>query len=73
MPRDRRTPVADALIDFVLGTVYFDTSSAGRSFAAARRVDERRRDEPAADEVFAFGLETFLTGLEHRFGPLSGS
>ncbi|MHB1138524.1 MAG: TetR/AcrR family transcriptional regulator [Microthrixaceae bacterium] len=58
-----------ALIDFVLGTVYFDTSSAGRSFAAARRVDDRRPDAPAADEVFAFGLETFLAGLEHRFGP----
>jgi len=58
-------PAVLALIDFVLGTVYFDTSSAGREFAAGH-------DDGAAavpDEVFAFGLETFLAGLEHRFRP----
>jgi AcrR family transcriptional regulator len=57
-------PAVLALIDFVLGTVYFDTSSAGRDFAAGHE------DGAAAvpDEVFAFGLETFLAGLEQRFG-----
>lgn len=58
-----------ALIDFVLGTVYFDTSSAGRSFAGSD-VDpgEPLTATPVADEVFAFGLATFLSGLVHRSG-----
>jgi len=58
-----------ALIDFVLGTVYFDTSSAGRSFASSD-VDpgEPLTATPVADEVFAFGLATFLSGLVHRSG-----
>ena len=43
-------PAHLALIDFVLGTVFFDTSQAGR----------------AAADVFAFGLGVFLDGLEHR-------
>lgn len=58
-----------ALIDFVLGTVYFDTSSAGRSVAAGHAPTVPEVGVPLADEVFAFGLETFLAGLEHRFRP----
>ncbi len=47
-------PAHLALIDFVLGTVFFDTSQAGR----------------AAADVFAFGLGIFLDGLEHRQASL---
>lgn len=59
-------PAVLALIDFVLGTVYFDTSSAGRSFAASRELGGSAPDVPSADDVFEFGLQTFLAGLEHR-------
>lgn len=62
---DEAVPAVLALIDFVLGTVYFDTSSAGRSLGAG---DVDGVAVPLADEVFEFGLETFLAGLEHRFG-----
>lgn len=77
---DEAVPAVLALIDFVLGTVYFDTSSAGRSFAAGQEQSSIAAGQeqssiasgaagvPVADEVFAFGLETFLAGLEHRFG-----
>jgi hypothetical protein len=58
---ERAVPAVLALIDFVLGTVYFDTSSAGRSFAANEEV--RSGAIPGADEVFEFGLRTFLVGL----------
>ncbi len=61
---DLAVPAVLALIDFVLGTVYFDTSSAGRSFAAGQ--DVRSGAAPAADEVFEFGLQTFLAGLAQR-------
>lgn len=61
------TPAVLALIDFVLGTVYFDTSSAGRNFAARPGPVDPLTPVPGADEVFAFGLETFLSGLERRF------
>ncbi len=55
-----------ALIDFVLGTVYFDTSSAGRSFAARSEPGAALTPTPVVDEVFAFGLSTFLSGLVGR-------
>ncbi len=59
-------PAVLALIDFVLGTVYFDTSSAGRSFAEGE--GGPGGSAPAAEQVFAFGVDTFLAGLEVRFG-----
>ncbi len=79
-------PAYLALIDYVLGTVYFDTSSAGRgaSGAPARldfiaslspqdhptlRAHEDEFVRPSVDQVFTFGLVTFLDGLEHRFPP----
>ncbi len=68
-PPEAATPAVLALIDFVLGTVYFDTSSAGRSVAAGHPPSASSDGAPLADEVFAFGLETFLAGLEHRFRP----
>jgi AcrR family transcriptional regulator len=58
---ERAIPAVLALIDFVLGTVYFDTSSAGRSFAAGE--DVRSGVVPGADEVFEFGVQVFLAGL----------
>ena len=54
-----------ALIDYVLGTVYFDTSSAGQDFRSIAEFVA-----PSPDEVFEFGMETFLDGLAARF-PLS--
>ena len=77
-----------ALIDYVLGTVYFDTSSAGQGTRAASerreliealptesfptlRANEVEFATPSVDEVFTFGLVTFLDGLEARF-PLTG-
>lgn len=79
-------PAYLALVDFVLGTVFFDTSTTGQVSGVRRRnrhllevfpaerfaVLRARRDEvplPSADDVFAFGLATFLDGLEHRFLP----
>jgi AcrR family transcriptional regulator len=78
-------PAYLALIDYVLGTVYFDTSSAGRSSGGDNpsnlfralpddgfptlRANQAAFDRPSFDEVFAFGLTTFLDGLEHRFPP----
>jgi len=62
------TPAVLALIDFVLGTVYFDTSSAGRSLADGSGPGAPLTPAPLADEVFAFGLHTFLSGLVHRSG-----
>jgi AcrR family transcriptional regulator len=48
-----------ALVDFVLGTVYFDTSRAGQSTSETM-------DRPSAAAVFSFGLTTLLDGLELR-------
>jgi AcrR family transcriptional regulator len=61
---DDAVPAVLALIDFVLGTVYFDTSSAGRSFAAGQQAGDVT--VPAVDDVFAFGLDTFMAGLDRR-------
>jgi AcrR family transcriptional regulator len=77
-------PAYLALIDYVLGTVYFDTSSAGRQprtghdrtgLTAALpaegfptlRANEAEFAMPSVDEVFTFGLTSFLDGLEARF------
>ncbi len=77
-------PAYLALVDYVLGTVFFDTSSAGRSATMTQRSGDliaelpvdtfptlrANRVEfelPSIDDVFAFGLTTFLDGLEHRF------
>jgi AcrR family transcriptional regulator len=81
-------PAYMALIDYVLGTVYFDTSRAGRGpepgcnpapvelFEAlpaegfpTLRSNEAEMMGAQVDEVFHFGLTTFLDGLEHRFPP----
>jgi AcrR family transcriptional regulator len=64
---DVAVPAVLALIDFVLGTVYFDTSSAGRNLGSDRHPTGPAVTVPMGDEVFAFGLETFLAGLEQRF------
>lgn len=55
-----------ALVDYVLGTVYFDTSRAGRS-GPDELPGGHDVVRPSADDVFEFGLLTFLTGLEQRF------
>ena len=81
-------PAYLALIDYVLGTVYFDTSRAGRSTRVGPepgrsdlivalpaegyptlRAHEAEFALPSVDEVFTFGLTTFLDGLERRFPP----
>jgi AcrR family transcriptional regulator len=81
-------PAYLALIDYVLGTVYFDTSRAGRGpgpealrgpselFEAlpadgypTLRCNEAELIGSTVDEVFRFGLTTFLEGLERRFPP----
>jgi AcrR family transcriptional regulator len=88
-PPAAAVPAYFALIDYVLGTVYFDTSRAGRSSSTdgaggrdatmfdvlpadgfpTLRAHEAVFDRPSFDEVFAFGLGTFLDGLERRFPP----
>ena len=54
-----------AMIDYILGTVYFDTSRAGRT------LPDQLGDVavPNPDEVFAFGVTAFLDGLQARFPP----
>jgi AcrR family transcriptional regulator len=58
-----------AMIDFVLGAVYFDTSRAGRLVheqdgdALIGVVAGLGAPRPTADDVFAFGLTTFLDGM----------
>lgn len=71
-PPEVATAAVLALIDFVLGTVYFDTSRAGQSLAddtvarSATGTSPATGPAPAADAVFTFGLETFLNGLEQH-------
>ena len=82
-------PAYLALVDYVLGTVFFDTSGAGRSVSAGSAVRARGAVPPAgglptllvhleeltlpsAEDVFSFGLTTFLDGLEARFPPTPG-
>ncbi|MCC5950713.1 MAG: TetR/AcrR family transcriptional regulator C-terminal domain-containing protein [Acidimicrobiia bacterium] len=89
-PPDVAVPAYLALVDFVLGTVFFDTSSTGQvsgltherhELLAAFPADafallRARPDDvslPSVDDVFAFGLATFLDGLEHRFLPSDGT
>lgn len=85
-------PAYLALVDYVLGTVYFDTSGAGQSSRSGPdpvrnrsdliaalpadgyptlRANEAEFALPSVDEVFTFGLATFLDGLEYRFPPNS--
>ncbi|MEO6125196.1 MAG: TetR/AcrR family transcriptional regulator [Ilumatobacteraceae bacterium] len=56
-----------AMIDYILGTVYFDTSRAGRTLPD--QIGEI--DVPTADAVFTFGVTAFLDGLDSRFPPAS--
>lgn len=77
-------PAYLALIHYVLGTVFFDTSSAGRGRAGGHssadliaalpadafptlRANQAEFAVSSVDKVFAFGLTTFLDGLERRF------
>jgi AcrR family transcriptional regulator len=79
-------PAYLALVDYVLGTVFFDTSSAGRASGLDHsstdliaelpadayptlRAHQLQFAVPSVDDVFTFGLTTFLDGLEHRFPP----
>lgn len=78
-------PAYLALVDYVLGTVFFDTSSAGRSLptgpvgrapgsgpvAGAHPAPGDDLVLPSVDDVFTFGLTTFLDGLDARF-PRAG-
>lgn len=78
-----------ALVDYVLGTVFFDTGSSGRRAGGATSAEriEALPDQafptlrahraafavPSAEDVFSFGLRAFLDGLERRFLPLDAS
>jgi AcrR family transcriptional regulator len=79
-------PAYLALVDYVLGTVFFDTSSAGRASGYSHsstdliaelpadgfptlRANQDHFALPSIDDVFSFGLTTFLDGLERRFPP----
>jgi AcrR family transcriptional regulator len=65
-PAAAAVPAYLAMIDFVLGTVYFDTSRAGQfTVEAVSHGDSHIR--PTADDVFTFGLTTLLDGLASRF------
>lgn len=67
-----------ALIDFVLGSVFFDTAGAGQRHASVEPAEalRRRRSSLSAHEaaltsavssdVFRLGLDAFLDGLEAR-------
>jgi AcrR family transcriptional regulator len=69
-------PACMALIDYVLGTVYFDTSRAGRDRLSDGTIGVLgalpTQMVPALlapwdpDEVFRFGLTAFLEGLDQR-------
>ncbi|MGY6501931.1 MAG: TetR/AcrR family transcriptional regulator [Acidimicrobiales bacterium] len=68
-----------ALIDYVLGSVFFDTASGGERNARAASTSTRTSPDTvlathsaairsaSSDEVFGLGVESFLDGLErHR-------
>lgn len=66
---DIAVPAYLALIDYVVGSVSFDTDGqrdrpSTRHWSAAS--SDGTMDAPPADEVFAFGLTSFLDGLELR-------
>ena len=75
-PPEVAVPGCLALIDYVLGSVFFDSASAGER---ARTPDESGPspleaigvDESSltSDEVFRAGVETFLDGLARRARP----
>jgi hypothetical protein len=64
-----------ALIDYVLGSVFFDSARLDR-YAGPTHPDpghhavldavQDELSELGSDRAFAFGLATFLDGLEHR-------
>lgn len=63
LPVDIAVPGVLSFIDFILGSVFFDTPG-----AAARQVDSvvsGMFELPSVD-VFRFGVDTFLDGLERR-------
>lgn len=76
-------PAYLALVDFVLGTVFFDTSSTGQVSGSGRGSEllaelpvdsfaalRAHPDDvtlPSVDDVFDLGLAAFLDGIEHRF------
>lgn len=78
-----------ALVDYVLGTVFFDTRSPsrrGRGAASGERIEtlpdgalptlrahQAAFAAPSEEEVFSFGLRAFLDGLERRFLGSSSS
>jgi AcrR family transcriptional regulator len=84
-------PAFLVLIDYVLGTVYFDTSRAGGGSRGREQgpaelfealpadgfptlwANEGAIERSLADDVFEFGLGTFLDGLERRFPPANAT
>jgi AcrR family transcriptional regulator len=72
-PPDLAVPAYLAMIDYVLGSVFFESAratpeSGGGPPDEAPTLEANWDDVSLSDSdrVFAFGLETFLTGLDHR-------
>lgn len=65
-------PAYLAMIDYVLGTVYFDTSRAGQD-STMLPLHGEGFVRPSAAQVFQFGLRTFLDGLAVRFPVTSAT
>jgi AcrR family transcriptional regulator len=90
-PAEVAVPAYLALVDYVLGTVFFDTGRLAEwqadaaeahlagplrpsSDARVRALQEQGLAVPSLDDVFSFGLATFLDGLEVRWlGPADAS
>src|SRR5690606_37486366 len=65
LPRDVAVSGYLAMVDYVLGSVYFDTTATVDAVHRAERgaqAEPRRSSAPGADEVFARALEAFLDG-----------
>jgi TetR/AcrR family tetracycline transcriptional repressor len=74
-------PACFALIDFVLGTVFFETSTTAQAPHRRRRRADGVGDDaaaggsrpalpvPTADDIFSFGLTMLLDGLSSRYPP----
>jgi hypothetical protein len=60
-PPDRARTAYLALLDYVLGSVAFDAAADPSGDPAGSAPPPGR---PGSDDVFAFGLRTFLDGLE---------
>ena len=56
-------PAYLALVDFVLGSVFFDSASGGHGR------DDGRHGDLTGDDVARFGLDVFLTGLTSATAP----